>query len=80
LSKLLNFSQLPVKGNSYFYDTSSHWANSAITQVSSIGLVSGRGDGTFAPDDNTSRAEAISLLIRVLSLNSAIKSKIDELN
>lgn len=73
LSKLINFSKVPVTGTANFNDTSNHWANTQINQIAYAGVLSGKGNGTFAPNDNTTRAEAISLLLRTLSLNSNIK-------
>lgn len=79
MNKLVNISQIPKSTNSKFTDTSSHWAADSIKNIADIGLLSGRGDGTFAPKDNTTRAEAISLLLRTLSLNETIKAAIDVL-
>ncbi len=41
----------------------------AISAVAEEGLMNGRGDGTFAPNAATSRAEAASLLARAFSLS-----------
>ena len=38
-------------------DTEGHWAESAIERWSGYGVVEGRGDGTFAPEAELSRAE-----------------------
>ena len=40
-----------------FADTEGHWAESAIERWSGYGVVEGRGDGTFAPEAELSRAE-----------------------
>ncbi|TCZ76825.1 hypothetical protein E0485_12640 [Paenibacillus albiflavus] len=79
LNKLVNVSQIPKSTNSKFTDISKHWAAESIKNIADIGLLSGRGDGTFAPSDNTTRAEAVFLLLRTLSLNPSINAALEEL-
>lgn len=79
LSKLINFSKVPATGTANFTDTGTHWANTQINQIAYTGVVSGKSDGIFAPNDNTTRAEAISLLLRTLSLNSNIEKALGSL-
>lgn len=45
---------------------STNWAASYINKVAGLGLVNGVGDGKFAPNKNTTRAEAITLIMRML--------------
>lgn len=42
------------------------WAKAAVGTASSVGLISGMGDGTFAPNANATRAQAVSILKRLL--------------
>ncbi|WP_165921167.1 S-layer homology domain-containing protein [Paenibacillus albiflavus] len=79
LSQLINFSKVPVTSNVSFNDTNKHWAANQIKQIANAGILSGKGDGKFAPNDNTTRAEAISLLLRTLSLNTNIKNALSSL-
>jgi hypothetical protein len=45
-----------------------HWANEAITILSSNDLIEGYPDGTFRPDTPIKRAEFAALLVRVLTM------------
>ena len=42
------------------------WAKAAVDTASSVGLISGMGDGTFAPEANATRAQAASIVKRLL--------------
>ena len=42
------------------------WAKAAVDTASSVGLISGMGDGTFAPNANATRAQAASIVKRLL--------------
>ena len=53
-------------GTSSFTDISGHWAEAAINAAYSAGWVGGYEDGTFRPDQNITRAEAMALINRVL--------------
>jgi len=41
--------------------------------------VTSRAAGTFAPNESSSRAEAVSTILRVLNLNPEIKDLLDQL-
>ena len=53
-------------GPDMFSDISGHWAQDAINKAANEGIISGYTDGTFRPDNNITRAEAISIINRVL--------------
>lgn len=57
----------PAPGGPDFSDTSNHWANSEIRKIAGYKLMSGYPDGTFAPDAAATRAEAASVIARVLA-------------
>ncbi|TJY42291.1 hypothetical protein E5161_09840 [Cohnella pontilimi] len=54
--------------NPHFKDLTGHWAQSAINQLASKGIVSGKSASAFHPNDPISRAEFASLLVRALGL------------
>ena len=53
-------------GKDLFPDISTHWAKDYINQAGSAGLVNGYPDGTFGPNKNITRAEAVTLVNRTL--------------
>lgn len=42
------------------------WAKVAVKKVYNLGMISGRGGSLFVPDDAATRAEAVTLLLRML--------------
>lgn len=61
---------VPETGVALPFDDIAHhtWAHSAIATLSQKGIISGRGDGVFAPDDNVTRAEFAKMLVLALSV------------
>ena len=49
-----------------FSDIASHWAKDEISAASNNGWINGYPDGTFKPDNHITRAEAMTLVNRVL--------------
>ena len=49
-----------------FTDIAGHWAEDEIACAAALGWVDGYNDGSFRPDKNISRAEAMTLINRVL--------------
>ena len=60
------FSTLIHDGEHLFTDIDGHWAAEAINNAAITGWVNGYDDGTFAPEAQITRAEAITLINRVL--------------
>lgn len=52
----------------------SHWASGYVAIASSKGLVVGFEDGTFRPSKNVTHAEAVTMLVRALGLESTEQS------
>lgn len=48
-----------------FSDLSGHWSEAAVKKAASVGWVTGYEDGTFRPDKNILRAEAMAIVNRV---------------
>jgi hypothetical protein len=53
-------------------DVATHWAKSSIDKLTSLGVLSGYGDGTFRPDRTISREEMIIIISRIVSLPPAV--------
>jgi len=70
VTMLANFLEAPLAGTNSFSDVKdTHWAYKNIVTAVSAGWVSGYEDGTFRPNNQLTRAEAISILNRVLNRN-----------
>ena len=55
-----------TEGESDFSDISGHWAEEEIERAASLGWLTGYPDGTFRPDQYITRAEAMTVINRVL--------------
>ena len=60
------FDQSNVEIKSDFNDISGHWAEKEIRRAASLGWIKGYADGSFKPDQNITRAEAASMINRML--------------
>ncbi len=52
--------------NDWFSDINGHWAVNYINHIAENGLIAGYPDGTFKPDNNITRAEAIRIINNLL--------------
>lgn len=53
-----------------YNDTDGHWAGGAIDSWSEKGLINGKENGCFCPDDTITRAESAAVLSRLLKLEA----------
>ena len=60
------FDRSDVEVQSNFNDISGHWAENEIRRAASLGWIQGYTDGSFKPDQNITRAEAASMINRML--------------
>ena len=60
------FDRSNVEIKSDFNDISGHWAENEIRRAASLGWIQGYADGSFKPDQNITRAEAASMINRML--------------
>jgi len=66
--------------SSDFSDIAIHWAKSAILDVYAQGIIAGYGDGTVKPQNNASRAEFTSMIVRMLNLKGIATSDFADVN
>ena len=64
-----------VNSNTYT-DTVGHWAAPYIEYCTTLGIVAGKGDGTFAPNDTVTASEASKMLLVALGYNAQYESMI----
>lgn len=60
------FDNSGVKADSNFTDIAGHWAEAEIEQAATLGWIRGYADGTFRPNNQITRAEAMTMINRVL--------------
>lgn len=52
-------------------DIANHWGKGNIEKLNKLGYISGYEDDTFRPDNNITRAEFITLVVRILGLSTS---------
>ena len=62
----VRFFQVTYDGPDLFSDISGHWAKDYINRAAAAGIILGYQDGTFRPDQDITRAQAIVIINRVL--------------
>ena len=76
ICRVLNGGKDPVLGeavsNSYT-DTASHWAKNYIEYCTTLGIVAGKGDGTFDPEGDVTVAEAAKMVLVALGYNAGVE-------
>ena len=60
------FDDSGVTGVSTLTDISGHWAEEEIRRAAALGWIHGFSDGTFRPDESITRAQAVTMINRVL--------------
>lgn len=55
----------------------SEWAYDAVIDASSMGMINGYGDGTYNPKGNLTRAEASTILMRIIEVSERMNIYVD---
>jgi hypothetical protein len=69
---IAKFFELEPTAESKFPDIAGHWASSYIIAVENKGWINGYPDGTFGPGKHLTRAEAVSMINRMLERGIAV--------
>lgn len=67
LAKFMDLSQ--VSTTAKFNDVNSKWAQNDINALANAGIVSGKSDDKFDPNAQSSRVEAVTMILRMLNVN-----------
>jgi len=72
---------LAAPASSKFSDVTENfeWAKPYINSMADKGLITGYEDGTFRPDNDVTRLEALSLFARAMGSNDSVNKKIVEI-
>lgn len=67
------------EGEPHFTDIEYHWANAEINLLAEDKLISGNGDGTFAPDVKISNGEFSAMICKLMGTDSVSSSNITDI-
>ena len=80
LSRIVNLNGLEKdRAKGQFNDLNGAYAASEITAAAQASIVSGKGNGSFDPKNNATRAEALQIILNVLKLNPELKTLLESL-
>lgn len=63
--------ELKAVGEKSFSDTQNHWAQASIATAAALGVVNGKSNDTFAPDDLITREQMAAIIVRAAKLSPA---------
>ncbi|MCF2944658.1 S-layer homology domain-containing protein [Paenibacillus tarimensis] len=66
---------IPVQPPVNFTDITGHWASSAISRAAQLGIVNGYSDGSFRPNQSTTRAEFVVMAARAFNWETDASTK-----
>lgn len=73
LDKTKLFDNVSETTNVPFNDVKKHWAEESIKKIAGIGLLAGKGNGMFCPDDNITPQEIFVILDRLVNMKYITK-------
>jgi len=79
ISRIINLQTVQGTSSNTFNDIDDSWNKEQLEAAAKAGVINGVGEGLFAPDKNSTRAEALTVLLRSLKLNPEIAAWIDSL-
>ncbi|MNI04748.1 Cellulosome-anchoring protein precursor [compost metagenome] len=68
------------KGNFTDMASASSYAANQIKDAAEAGIISGKNEGVFDPQGKATRAEALTVVLNMLNLNTQVKTFLDSLN
>ncbi len=63
-----------------FNDTENHWAEKYIKELTDKGIIKGKNESEFAPDDNITRAEYITILYRISNSSESFSQSFSDVS
>lgn len=82
LSRIVDLSKVDKdasKGNFADIASASSYAANQIKVAEKAGIISGKGNGLFDPKGNSTRAEALTIVLNELNLNPQVKTLLNSL-
>ncbi len=62
--------------NIRFNDITGHWAEKSINKIASLGVIAGKGEGNFCPEENITPQEILIILDRLVNLKCIDSEKL----
>ncbi|PQP88917.1 S-layer homology domain-containing protein [Paenibacillus sp. AR247] len=79
MANLADLSELATGEARHFTDiTDSYWAKDIIGQAAAAGLLEGRDESRFAPNEPVTRAEAVTMILRLLGTDAELRSLLQQ--
>ena len=73
------FFEVTYDGEDLFPDIDGHWAQDYINQAASAGIINGYEDGTFRPQKDITRAEAVTMVNRTIDRHPDAEHLLDDM-
>lgn len=70
----------PVPQPNGFTDIQNHWAKDSIQQAIQLGIVQGYSDGSFQPNNPLTRAQAVSIIVRALDMETNVSAPFKDIS
>ncbi|RED40588.1 S-layer homology domain-containing protein [Paenibacillus sp. VMFN-D1] len=79
MANLADLSELTTGETRHFADIAdSYWAKDIIGQAAAAGLLEGRDESRFAPNEPVTRAEAVTMILRLLGTDAELRSLLEQ--
>ncbi|MFX3631732.1 MAG: S-layer homology domain-containing protein [Candidatus Pristimantibacillus sp.] len=79
ISRILNLNNVAAAATPAFSDINSAWNKDQIERAAAAGIITGAGNGQFAPNKPSSRAEALTIILRALQTNADINTLLESI-
>jgi hypothetical protein len=79
ISKIIDLNGVESAASSNFSDLDNAWNKDQIQKAAAAGIISGTGNGEFLPNKQASRAEALTMVLRVLKTNPEINTLLESI-
>ncbi|WP_243735045.1 pectinesterase family protein [Paenibacillus turpanensis] len=79
ISRIINLNTVQGANSATFNDIGETWNKEQIKAAAEAGIINGKGEGSFEPDQNSTRAEALTVLLRSIKLSPEIAAFMDSL-
>ncbi|MCF7756898.1 S-layer homology domain-containing protein [Paenibacillus xylanexedens] len=79
ISRIMDLSKVPTAEAPAFSDLEQIWNKDQLQQAAAAGIIQGDRNGEFHPANSASRAEALTIILRVLQTNSEFEALLQSL-